>query len=71
MFVSVEGCLLEPLTVSGFIVMGWNILSRIGLKCDDYISEQTTILLVSLSKGSIGLSLNGALDPEMFCTWIS
>ena len=50
MFVSVEGCLLEPLTVSGFIVMGWNILSPMVLRCDDYISEQKTILIVSLGK---------------------
>ena len=41
-FVSVEGFL------SGFIVVGWNILSPMGLRCDDYIYEKTSILLVSM-----------------------
>ena len=68
-FVSVEGWFLDPLTVSAFTVMGWHLLSPMVLRCDDFVSEQTFLLLVILVKGSEAESLYGNMDPEIFCTW--
>ena len=68
-FVSVEGCFWEPQTVSGFIVIGWYLLSCMGLRWDYCISYQTSLLLVSLGEGSEGWSLNGNIYPDIICTW--
>ena len=51
-FVSVEACLWEPLTVRGYTFMGWHLMSNMCLRCADCISDKTTLLLVSLGKGS-------------------
>ena len=53
-FVSVKGYLSESLTVSGFNAMGLHSLIPMGLRCADCFSEQASLLLVSLVKGSEG-----------------
>ena len=40
-----------------------------GLKVCRFFSDQTSLLLVILVKGSEGGSLYGNLDPDIICTW--
>ena len=47
---------------------GVEFLSPMGLRYDDFISDQTPPLIVSLGKGSERLSLNRNLDPDIICT---
>ena len=68
-FLGVEGCFWEPLTVSGFIVMGWHLLSPMGLRCAECLSDQTSLLLVSLGEGSEWWSLYENMDPDIRCSW--
>ena len=51
-FLSVEGFLLENLTVSIFTVMDWPFMSHMGLRYAYCIYDQNTLLLVSLVKSS-------------------
>ena len=68
-FLSVEGCLWESLTVSVFTVMEWYLLSPMGLRCADCLSDQTSFLLVSLGKGLEVWLLYENLDPDILSTW--
>ena len=51
-FISMEVFLLEHLTVRGFTVISWTFLSHMLLGYAYLISDQKTLLLVSLGKGS-------------------
>ena len=66
--VSVEGCFLGPLTVSGSTVMGWHLLSPIVLRRSYCLYDQSSLFLVGLFKGSEGRLLYGTLDPDIICT---
>ena len=55
--------------MSGFTVMEWHFLSPVGLRCAGCLSEQKSLLLVSLGKGSEGGSPYGNLYPEIIFTW--
>ena len=38
--------------MSGFTFIGWNLLSPMGLRCANFISDEASLLLVILGKGN-------------------